>query len=108
MKAEDYAKQFQVGGYELLATNGPKTWFNLAAKDMRHAVQIWDKASAVDQTVVTAQITIAVRGFMGEIKSWEFTLPNNSFGKAMEQINKIDRMFQMHLGEDGNINDWNF
>lgn len=108
MKAEDYAKQFQAGGYQLIATNGPKTWFNLASKDMRHAVQIWDKASAVDQTVVTAQITMAVRGFMGDIKSWEFTLPNNSFGKALEQITKLDQIVSLQLEQDENINDWPF
>lgn len=106
MKAEDYASQFRTAGYSLLATNGPKTWFNLADPKCRHCVQIWDKDNGVDSSVVTAQISIGVRGLMGELKSWEFTLPNGSFGSALRQMTKLDEIVQQCLGTDGNINEW--
>lgn len=108
MKADEMVKGFESAGYQVLATNGNRSWFNLLAPDGRSLVQLRDSDGATDPSVVMCQATIAVRGFMGEIKTWWFNLPNDNFGKALEQINKIDRMFQMHLGEDGNINDWNF
>lgn len=106
MKAEDYANQFRAAGYSLLATNGPKTWFHLTDPKCRHGVQIWDKTDGVDTPVVIAQISIAVRGLMGELKSWEFNLPNGSFGTALQQMVKLDEIVQECLGTDGNINDW--